>query len=109
LDRESCGVHSYHRQYLVDGLRRTQSLSHEGDELGISAVRGEFIAHHFSMAMLSLKATQGAASVVLPFAQLIIERFAGKKDTVSMTVTPPAPGQPPAGNVVVTKPPEGPA
>jgi hypothetical protein len=59
--------------------------------------------------MLSLKATQGAASVVLPFAQLIIERFAGKKDTVSMTVTPPAPGQPPAGNVVVTKPPEGPA
>lgn len=58
------------------------------------------LAIMFALAILSLKATQGAASVVLPFAQLIIERF-GKKD-VSMTVTPPAPGQPPAGTVTVT-------
>jgi hypothetical protein len=55
----------------------------------------------FCLALLSKKLTEGAAAVVLPFAQLIIERF-GKKDVVSMKVTPPAPGQPPAGTVVVT-------
>jgi hypothetical protein len=64
------------------------------------------IAIIFSMAMLSLKATQGAAAVVLPFAQLVIERLGGKKDAVSMTVTPPAPGQAPAGTVEVKPDPD---
>jgi hypothetical protein len=59
------------------------------------------LAIMFALAILSLKATQGAASVVLPFAQLIIERFGGGKN-VSMTVKPPAPGEQPAGTVTVT-------
>lgn len=58
----------------------------------------------FALAILSRKLTEGAASVVLPFAQLVIERFGGKKDdAVSMKVTPPAPGQKPAGTVTVTQ------
>jgi amino acid transporter len=55
----------------------------------------------FALSILARKLTEGAASVVLPFATLIIERFGPKKE-VTMTVKPPAPGQPPAGNVTVT-------
>lgn len=66
-----------------------------------------FLAIIFSLAILSLKKTQAAASVVLPFAQLVIERFGGgKKDAVSMTVTPPKPGEAPAGTVEVKPPPD---
>jgi hypothetical protein len=65
------------------------------------------LAIMFAMALLSLKATQGAASVVLPFAQLVVERFGGKKTT--MTVTPPAPGETPAGTVEVKHTDETPA
>lgn len=55
----------------------------------------------FALAIMSRKLTEGAASVVLPFAQLVIERFGTKKE-VTMTVQPPAPGHPPAGTVTVT-------
>lgn len=55
----------------------------------------------FALGILARKLTQGAAAVVLPFAQLVIERFGAKKE-VTMTVQPPAPGQPPAGTVTVT-------
>jgi hypothetical protein len=56
----------------------------------------------FSLAILARKLTEGAAGVVLPFATLIIERFGGRKEDVSMTVKPPAPGETPTGTVTVT-------
>lgn len=55
----------------------------------------------FALGILARKLTEGAAAVVLPFATLVIERFGGKKE-VTMTVKPPAPGQPQTGTVTVT-------